>query len=116
MKYVGFFYKYQGGGAGFWCVFFGLMRMLDGVWEVGLGCGAGGVRDCIALIVGVMQMLDGVWEVGLGCGTGWRSCLAGGWNWLAELPGRRMGLVGGVAFQVRNGRTRSIVSDEQTAE
>ncbi|PTM20071.1 MAG: hypothetical protein DA446_05165 [Bacteroidetes bacterium] len=83
LKYVGFFYKYQGGGAGFWCVFFGLMRMLDGVWEVGLGCGADGM---------------------------------GGWDWLAELPGRRMGLVGGVAFQVRNGRTRSIVSDEQTAE
>lgn len=83
MKYVGFFYKYQGGGAGFWCVFFGLMRMLVGVWEVGLGCGADGI---------------------------------GGWDWLAELLGRRMGLAGGVAFQVRNGRTRSIVSDEQTAE
>ncbi|MGA1465643.1 MAG: hypothetical protein ACO363_07930 [Balneolaceae bacterium] len=57
------------------------------------------MRVCIVLIVGVMQMLDGVWEVVMGCGADWR-----------------MGLTGGVAFHARNGRTRSIVSDEQTAE
>ena len=56
-----------------------------------MGCGAlaGGVRDCIVLIVGLMRMLDGVWEVVMGCGADWRMGLAGGVAWPANGTGWR---------------------------